>query len=197
MIAPLLINNLGPLFGGLVVENLGWRWVFWILTIVCMINTALGFFFLKETYAPVILSKRVQQYEKEKGGEYTFTGKDDSTITQKLLKAIQRPLKIFFTQPIVLVMAAYQALIFATMYTMFTNFQEIYTQPPYSFSTTQVGLVYLGPGLGFLVAVWFIVPLIDTTYNKLTEKNDGESKPEFRLPIGNIGAVLLPITLFW
>jgi len=83
------------------------------------------------------------------------------------------------------------------MYSLFTNMQDIYGTPPYSFSTTQVGLLYLGPGFGFLIAVWFLVPRIDTVYNKLTERNNGESKPEYRLPLANIGAVLLPVTLFW
>ena len=65
----------------------------------------------------------------------------------------------------------------------------------YGFSILQVGLIYLGPGLGFLTAVWFIVPKIDTIYNRLSEKH-GESKPEFRLPIANIGSILIPISLF-
>ena len=66
----------------------------------------------------------------------------------------------------------------------------------YGFSILQVGLIYLGPGLGFLTAVWFIVPKIDTVYNRLSEKH-GVSKPEFRLPIANIGSILIPISLFW
>jgi len=92
-------------------------------------------------------------------------------------------------------MAVYQAVLFGIMYSLFTNMQEIYGEQ-YGFSTTQVGLVYLGPGTGFILAVLLIVPRIDTVYNKLTEKNDGESKPEFRLPLANIGAVLLPCSLF-
>ena len=47
LLGPLLGPTLGPLFGGLIVQYLGWRWIFWILTIVCMINTAFGVFFLK------------------------------------------------------------------------------------------------------------------------------------------------------
>ena len=74
--------------------------------------------------------------------------------------------------------------------------QPIY-QGEYGFSTEQVGLLYLGPGLGFLFAVWFLVPRIDTVYNTLTERNDGKSKPEFRLPLANIGAVFTPLSLFW
>ncbi|KAI7519830.1 hypothetical protein KC331_g20510 [Hortaea werneckii] len=74
--------------------------------------------------------------------------------------------------------------------------QSIYGDE-YGFSTEQVGLLYLGPGLGFLSAVWFLVPRIDTVYNKLTARNDGKARPEYRLPLANIGAVFIPVSLFW
>ena len=45
--------------------------------------------------------------------------------------------------------------------------------------------------------MWFIVPKIDTIYNKLAERHNGDAKPEYRLPIANIGAVLIPASLFW
>lgn len=83
------------------------------------------------------------------------------------------------------------------MYSLFTNLQDIFSGKPYGFSTTQVGLLYLAPGIGFLLAVWFIVPQIDAIFNKKTKQNDGEEKPEFRLPLANIGAVLLPISILW
>jgi hypothetical protein len=44
--------------------------------------------------------------------------------------------------------------------------------------------------------VWFIVPKIDVVYNRLSEKHR-ESKPEFRLPIANIGSILIPVSIFW
>lgn len=51
--------------------------------------------------------------------------------------------------------------------------------------------------MGYMIAIWIIVPQIDVIYNRLTEKNDGEANPEYRLPIANIGAVLIPASLFW
>ena len=177
---------------------LGWRWMFWILTIVCMILTALGIFFLRESYAPVILEQRRQEREKETGGKFRLPEEyeDDRPFWTKLGFAVQRPLKILFLQPIVLTMAVYQAITFATVYTLYTNFQDIYSGI-YGFNTTQVGLLYLFPGVGFLLAVWFIVPRIDTVYNALTRRNHDSPKPEFRLPLANIGSVFIPMSLFW
>lgn len=121
---------------------------------------------------------------------------DDRPLSVKLRQSMKRPIVIFI-QPIVLVMSAYQALIFGTTFSIFTNMQKIFGEMPYFFDSEQIGLLYLFPGAGFLIAVWFLVPKIDTIYNKLTEKNGGKSMPEYRLPLANIGSVLLPASLFW
>ncbi|KAI4277730.1 MAG: hypothetical protein LQ337_001541 [Flavoplaca oasis] len=198
LLGPLLGPTLGPLLGGLIVQHLSWRWVFWFLTIICTFNTILGFLFLKESYAPTILETRKQKYEESEGGKFRIANQDDRPFWTKLISSMQRPLRILFTQPIVLTMAVWQAILFGTTYSLYTNFEAIYgSNGYYGFSTTQVGLVYLGPGLGFFICVWFIVPKIDTIYNHLTKKHGGEAKPEYRLPLANIGAVLIPISLFW
>lgn len=197
LLGPLLGPTLGPLFGGLTVQRLGWRYVFWILTIVCGINTLAGFFFLRETYAPVILAQRKSRLESEQSepNKYRFEGEDDRPLPRKLLYSLQRPFRIF-AQPIVITMSIYQALLFGTTYSIYTNMQPIYSGL-YGFNTEQVGLLYLGPGIGFLTAVWFLVPRIDDVYKRLTAANNDKPQPEFRLPLANIGAVFIPISLFW
>ena len=198
LLGPLLGPTLGPLFGGIIVQYLGWRWIFWILTIVCSFNTIVGFIFLKESYAPVILESRKKSYEDSSGTghkPFRMAGQDDRPFRSKLATSMVRPLRILFTQPIVFTMAVYQAILFGTTYSLYTNFQAIYGDL-YGFDTTTVGLMYLGPGLGFLAAVWFLVPKIDTIYNRLGRQNNGGPKPEYRLPLANVGAVLIPSSLF-
>ncbi|EAT88105.2 hypothetical protein SNOG_04345 [Parastagonospora nodorum SN15] len=199
LLGPLLGPTLGPLFGGIIVQRLGWRWVFWVMTIVCFVNTLAGYFFLRESYAPEILKRKKAKYEEEasdmEGTKYSYEGEDERPFKQRIAQSLTRPPKIF-AQPIVATMAVYQALIFGTTYSIYTNMQPIY-QDLYGFDTEKVGLLYLGPGLGFLFAVWFLVPRIDTVYKSLTAKNNGKAKPEFRLPLANIGAVFIPVSLFW
>jgi predicted MFS family arabinose efflux permease len=72
----------------------------------------------------------------------------------KILNSFKRPLKIL-SHPIVMTMSLYQALIFGTTFSIYTNMQDIYGGD-YRFDTEQVGLLFLGPGLGFLTAVWFL-----------------------------------------
>ncbi|EXJ85580.1 hypothetical protein A1O1_05945 [Capronia coronata CBS 617.96] len=198
LLGPLLGPTLGPLFGGVIVSRLGWRWIYWILTIVCAINTAIGYFSLRETYAPVLLGRRKAKLQNE-AGENTkihFDGEDERPVWMKLKASMKRPF-VIFVQPIVLIMSSYQALIFGTTYSIYTNMQSIYSEAPYHFNSEQIGLLYLGPGLGFLTSVWFLVPRIDTVFNRLTRKNGGQSLPEFRLPLANVGSVLIPASLLW
>jgi multidrug resistance protein len=207
LLGPLLGPTLGPLFGGVIVTHLGWRWIYWILCIVCAINTAVGYFFLRETYVPVLLARKkgslLEQQQQGNGHaegdhrniKYHFDGEDTRPLWEKLRGSMKRPL-VIFVQPIVFTMSLYQALIFGTTYSIYTNMQEIFSKKPYGFNSEQIGLLYLGPGLGFLTSVWFLVPKIDTVFNKLTKKNGGKELPEYRLPLANVGAVLIPIGLF-
>ena len=121
LLGPLLGPTLGPLFGGIIVQRLGWRWIFWVLTIVCAANTLAGFFFLRETYAPVLLAWRKQRKEQEEDSpnKYSFEGQDTRPLSSKLLHSLARPFRILL-QPIVLTMSAYQALLFGTTYSIYT-----------------------------------------------------------------------------
>ncbi|KAK3701217.1 hypothetical protein LTR37_015596 [Vermiconidia calcicola] len=195
LLGPLLGPTIGPLIGGVIVQRLGWRWIFWFLLIVCAVNTLAGYIFLRETYAPKILATRKKQLEKEGDKQYTYKGEDFRPLWRKMGHSFTRPLRILM-QPIVFTMSTYQAIIFSTTYSLYTNFQPIY-EGEYGFNTEQVGLLYLGPGLGFLTSVWFLVPKIDTVRNYLANKHGGKGKPEYRLPLANIGSLLIPVTLFW
>ena len=159
-------------------------------------NTLLAFFFLKESYAPVILESRKENLEKDTGDKYRVVNEDPRPFWTKMATSMMRPLRILFTQPIVFITAIYQAMIFGTNYSLYTNFETIYGGF-YGFSTTEVGLVYLAPGVGFLLAVWLVVPKIDSIFNSLTAQNNGISEPEFRLPLANFGSVFIPLSLFW
>lgn len=192
LLGPLLGPTLGPLIGGSIVQRAGWRWIFWVTTIICAINTLMGYFFLRESYAPVLLSRKKAQLEDP--SKYRFEGEDDRPLSKKLAHSLRRPFLII-SQPIVLIMSAYQALLFGTTYSIYTNMQQIF-EGDYGFNTEQVGLLYLGPGLGFLTSVWFLVPQIDRVYKALGRRNNCEPVPEYRLPLANIGAVLIPISLF-
>ena len=197
LVGPLLGPSLGPLFGGLINEYLSWRWIFGVLTIVCTINILAGFLLLRESYAPTILAARKVEYERNSSTTYYFPGEDTRPLSTRILYSMQRPLKILFAQPIVFTMALYQAILYGTMYALYTNYPTIFGSEPYMFSSLEVGLLYLAPGSGSLFAVVALIPRIDTIYNKLTKGHNGIAQPEYRLPLANIGSILVPLSLLW
>src|SRR5690349_13662237 len=66
-LGPLLGPCIGPVAGGYLIRAAGWRWVYWLITIVAGIITVFTFFTLKESYAPVILEKKAARLRKETG----------------------------------------------------------------------------------------------------------------------------------
>jgi hypothetical protein len=94
-------------------------------------------------------------------------------------------------------MSLYQALVFATLYSLYAQYETIWTEAPYNFSKVQVGLAYCGPAIGFVTIAVVCVVFIDRIYNYLSRRNNDDGQPEYRLPLANLGAVLLPISLFW
>ena len=94
-------------------------------------------------------------------------------------------------------MSIYQALIFSSLYSIYAQYETIWTAPPYNFTITQVGLAYLGPAIGFVLIAIISVVFIDRVYNCFARLNNDDGMPEYRLPLANIGALFLPVSLFW
>ena len=111
-LGPLLGPAIGPVAGGYLIRAAGWRWVYWLITIIAGIISVFTFFTLKESYAPVILERKAAKLRKETGnqelrGQFTNTSVSAGT---KFKAAIVRPLKLLFLTPIVTSMAFYVAI---------------------------------------------------------------------------------------
>lgn len=97
-----------------------------------------------------------------------------------------------------MVLSIYQAVIFSTMYSLYALYSNIWPSPPYDFDKIGVAVSYLAPSIGFILTACIVVPFIDRIYNRLAQtQGKGEGKPEYRLPLANIGAIFLPVSLFW
>lgn len=198
-LAPLLAPTLGPFFASLILTRLDWRWIFWVIFIISATLSFVCYFLLFETQPNVVLQQRKDRLEKENPNKnYILKGVSGQSLVGKVAKNSTTATKILFYQPIVLVISVYQALVFSTMYSLYSNYTTIWSDEPYNFNTLQVGVAYLSPAAGFIATAFIVVPFMDPIYKKMADLyNDGEGKPEYRLPLSNIGAVCLPISLFW
>lgn len=79
---------------------------------------------------------------------------------------------------------------------MYTTIPKVFGEG-YGFNTTQVGLSYLGNGIGATIALYTITKLSDVLVVRHKAKHGSESKPEIRLLPLLYAGPLLPIGLLW
>lgn len=83
--------------------------------------TLISFFLLRETYAPVLLTRKVARLRKETGNT-ALCSKLDTGLSEKdaFLYNIVRPAKMFIFSPIVTMMCVYIAVAYGLLYILFT-----------------------------------------------------------------------------
>jgi len=178
-------------------ESFSWRYIFWLMFFLSSLNTILCTVFLQETYAPILLARKAAALQKKTGKPCRPAISDPgASLPLRIYSAIQRPVRILFLQPIIFIMAVYMSLIYGILYILFTTFPQVY-EGIYGFSPGITGLTYLGIGIGYVLAVLFGIPQIDKQYRQLTASNNGIPRPEFRIPVANVGAVCIPLSLLW
>ncbi|KAB8272740.1 major facilitator superfamily domain-containing protein [Aspergillus minisclerotigenes] len=194
-VGPLLGFVIGPIFGGYMVENVGWRWTVWLEAIQGGFIVIASLIFLRETYAPTILRREAMKLQKATGQHYRTKFDSERTAGQMLLTSLTRPIKFLFLSPIVLIVSLYSSVTYSYMYILFTTFTDVF-ENVYGFSPGQAGLGYLGLGMGFCVGQ-ITVGYYSDRHVKKQEKIHGKMKPEHRLPPLVLGCFLVPIGLFW
>jgi len=194
-IGPLLGPIIGPVAGGFLADAEGWRWVFWVLVILVSVVTVAMFCFARESYAPVLLQRKTERLRKETGNDLLRSKLDAGLSPSDYFKrGIIRPLKMLVFSPICIVFAIYMSIIYGYLYLMFTSISDVFTRG-YGFSTSTVGLVFLGLGIGSLVGLFYFGASSDRLMKRMKAEGK-EIKPEDRLGLLVLAAVLLPVGFF-
>lgn len=199
-LAPVLGPVIGPVAGGFLVAAKGWRWVFWVLAIIGGALALLCLALLRETYASVILERKAARLRKQTNNSGLRSQMDRNlNVKQLFLRAIVRPSRILVFSPIVSALSLYMGVVYGYQYLLFSTFTKAF-QDQYGFSTSIVGLTFLGLGVGNLIGLAVISSLLDKILkdrSKVTEANpDGERKPEYRLIPLEWSSLSLPVGLF-
>ncbi|KAF9030998.1 MFS polyamine transporter [Hymenopellis radicata] len=204
-LAPLMGPVLGPVAGAWISERTTWRWVFWSTSIFDIAVQALGLFYLRESYAPLLLDRKAAQIrasraaDPEKGGtpvnvRTVFDKSEPRTWQHIFSKALIRPFAIFVREPIIQVVGLYMAFVYGVFYlyltTIPTIFRDVYHQ-----STGIAGLHYFALGIGLTCASQVNARVMDKVYVHFKNKNGGIGEPEFRVPSMVPGSIILPVGL--
>lgn len=194
-IGPVFGPVIGPVAGGFLSTAAGWRWVFWLVTIA---GGAIGIavlFLAKETYAPVILQRKVVRLRQQTGKPYLRHALDTGLSPAARLKhSFVRPMKLLVLSPIGAISAVYMAVVYGYLYLMFSSITQVF-QETYGFTPNLAGLAFLGLGVGSIIGIAVVSLTSDRQIRKQMEAT-GSAKPEVRVQTVPIGNILLPAGLF-
>ncbi|KAK6821050.1 cycloheximide resistance protein [Apiospora arundinis] len=198
---------IGPVAGGFLSEAKGWRWTFWLLAIVGGVVGLVNVFVMRESYHPVILERKTERLRKATGN-MQLRSKLDIGLSPRdyFARSIMRPIKMILFSPIIIATSLFMALTYGYLYLMFTSMTEVFQQY-YHFSTSLVGLAYIGLGVGSLSGVAVFSSTSDPYIKKKAAEADaiaaetgvpreGLIKPEYRLPLLPVGGIIMPVGFF-
>jgi multidrug resistance protein len=198
-LAPSMGPTFGPFIAGFMSENVGWRWVMGMLTMFSGVLWIAGTALVPETYAPVLLRRRVAALKKKTGKEYILQSdkeKGAPSVKSVLLTALVRPWILLFLEPIVFLLSLYIAIVYGTLYMLFGAYPIVFQQVR-GWGEGVGGLPFLGVAVGMIIGIVFASWMGNRWYARAAERNGGIAPPEARLPPMFFGSIALPIGMFW
>jgi multidrug resistance protein len=196
IIGVVLGPSIGPIAGGYLTPAAGWRWTFWLMAVCSGVLSVVAVLFVQESYPYVLLERKTKRLRKETGNTALRSKLDTGKTPRELFAfSIFRPLKMLLS-PIVFSLSLYAAVVYAYLYLCFTTFETVFGGQ-YGFSSGEAGLATLGLGIGAIIGTLACGAIGERSSKYLTAKNGGDPKPEYRLPPMVIGALFMPVGLFW
>ncbi|KAL5121438.1 hypothetical protein ACEQ8H_000509 [Pleosporales sp. CAS-2024a] len=189
---------LAPFIGGFITTSrLGWRWTEYISSFMGFLSFALLLLLMEETYPPVVLINKASELRRrtKNWGIHAKQEEIEVDFKELIVRNISRPMRILFTEPIVLLITLYMSFIYGLLYLFLTAYALVF-QGVYGWTAGVSGLAYFGMVLGEVIA-FVVIVAANPRYVKKLQANNNIPVPEWRLPISMLGGVLFAAGLFW
>ncbi|KAF1982979.1 major facilitator superfamily [Aulographum hederae CBS 113979] len=189
---------LAPFVGGFItMSHLGWRWTEYIVAMMGFLAFGLILIFLEESYPPVVLVSKAEELRRrtKNWGIHAKQEEIEVDLRELLEKNFTRPLRMLFTEPIVLLISIYMSFIYGLLYLMLTAYPIVFQQI-HGMNLGVGGLPFFGMIFGELLAGLFIV-IRQPGYQRKLAANNNMPVPEWRLPEVIIGGIAFSGGLFW
>ncbi|KAH8704752.1 major facilitator superfamily domain-containing protein [Talaromyces proteolyticus] len=200
--SPFLGPEIGPLVGGFINQYTTWRWTFYTLLIWAGVQLAILFFFVPETYHPVLLKRKAARLRQETGDNRYIAPleKMKKSVVETVLRSCYRPMLLLTLEPMCACLCVYSAILLGILYLFFGAFNMVFSTV-YDFNQWQTGASFLGILVGMICAI-LSDPLWRRNYRRLESNHmkavgeKGEAMPEWRLPPAIGGAPFVTVGIF-
>ncbi|KAF1960831.1 citrinin biosynthesis transporter CtnC [Byssothecium circinans] len=188
----------GPIAGGYITQSyLGWRWTSWMTLIIAGAIGGIGVLVIPETSAVRILQTRAARLRKETGipDYHSKADMEKLTLDRVLTVYLVRPFKMVVQEPILALMTAYMSFLYGIVYLLFEAFPvSFHEERGWTLGNSQ--LPFTAFIVGIVLGAGIIAYSAATNFTRAYNAH-GYAIPEERLPPMIIGAIALPVGLFW
>ncbi|KAM0747475.1 MFS general substrate transporter [Meredithblackwellia eburnea MCA 4105] len=184
--------SLGPLCGAFIESRAGMAWNFRVSAIFVTVFSILAAL-VPETNNEIILQRKL----KREGRLHELQLSEQSKGRQ-FAHALKMPFVYLVTEPTVVLVALYLAVLYGLLYGFFEAFGVVYLVERH-FTPTSYGLTYISLGLGFFFGCGLLATVGVKSYNRQAGAAIAKGlpvPPESRLGLGYVGSALVPIALF-
>lgn len=181
-------TSLGPVIGASILRFLDWRWMGYIELVFTAALFPILFLSLHETRALAILRTKAKRMRKEGKKAQTVEESDPTPLHQVLIKSVQRPIYMLFTESVVFVATIWAGFSLGTIYLFTQSIEQVYGEL-YGWNTIQAGYVQSAIVVGEILGTG--LPLASNHWHHASAAHNtevpGTSVPEARLYPAIIG----------
>jgi len=182
-------SSVGPVIGGVIFQNLSWRWISYMQLIWYGCLAPIYCCFFDESRGAVILQKREKKAVTTGKESHTVSQSREMTLFQKLSKSVRRPIYMLLTEPVVFVFTVWSAFMVGTVYLFTQSVEQVFAEL-YGWTASQAGYVQvavvIGECIGFLGAL--VSAKLYFASAPRNKEAPGSPIPEARLYMSLIGS---------
>jgi Major Facilitator Superfamily len=161
-------------------------------------------FVVPETYAPAVLKSKAK-YLRNTENDQSYKAPmeiDQKSMLYTIMNYCSRPFELLVFEPICFLLCLYTAFLLSILYLFFEAFPLVFRNH-HDFELQYIGLTFIGLAIGTVGGMLISPPLVTRIRTWILQRYDEKQraemmqKPEIRLVPAMLGAILVPIAMFW
>ncbi|KAH6660689.1 major facilitator superfamily domain-containing protein [Truncatella angustata] len=191
--------TIAPIAGAYIVDGSGsqWRWTAWATLIVMSTFGIAALFAVRESSSRMILRHKAKRLRFETGNWALHSKSEETRVEFKdiIYRYLTKPVRMFITEPILIIFTIYLTLVYGTLYLSFQAFPTAFQERGWSTRASSLPFIAVVCGV---ISAWGVQSLFTITwYKNQVVRLHGPAPPEYRLPPMMVGAFILPPSLLW